>query len=599
MAEIIKIDLEEGDFSDFNTQPAGTGYSVNSSSPIEGSYDYQINITGTHTTAGSLSAGSFSTSSGFLKFGFRFNLNTLSVGAGESVIGFLLSNDTGVPFKANILEGPIFRFYSYEDDDTEHTLDSSTLTGTHTMELLITRATNDTAADGAIELFFDGSSVDSASSLDNYDLFQDMATGIFTAIDYGIAGSPSGIFNLDDITLRDDSETIFPAVSSNSMRALGLHNNGGYLYLTGAKNGTLSLYRYDLATLAEDGTPTFSTATDADMDAGTRGIKPKALNESDVVVYGLDGGGTHLALNQTGGTGTYADMGDGTWSATDIIKAYMPAPLNLNDQLVTFREGQVHQSFNGLGTANWSENGTLSTGINYAARHPIYYNEILAGGTAAGTILFSQNRGVSTIDVSPSGGTVTGTDSISKQIAAGADDGRDNGSSYTNAIGGVNIGNLFGAVDAFFRFINVTIPNASTINSAHLTLIASAASSNSAPALIIYGNDIDDAANPADHAAYVALTRTTASVAWAPAKTSLNEEYNTADITTIIQEIVDRGSWASGNAMAIFIEDNGSSSGNYTACWHHDGASAKSAVLNIVYQGSRNIGVLETVAFSL
>jgi len=109
------------------------------------------------------------------------------------------------------------------------------------------------------------------------------------------------------------------------------------------------------------------------------------------------------------------------------------------------------------------------------------------------------------------------------------------------------------------RFTNITIPKGSTINQAYLTLRCSGAKAGTTVKTRISAEKIDNAPTFAnDAAAFDArwANRTTARVNWdnIPAWT-LNTNYNSPEIKTVIQEIINRAGWASGNALVIFWED--------------------------------------------
>jgi hypothetical protein len=107
------------------------------------------------------------------------------------------------------------------------------------------------------------------------------------------------------------------------------------------------------------------------------------------------------------------------------------------------------------------------------------------------------------------------------------------------------------------RFTNVTIPKGSTINTAvwqpNFTTTKSDdpndflhahAVDNSG--VLVQGDTSFDIFNRA---------RTTASVLWVA--TALGTGYHAApDISTVIQEIVNRSGWVSGNALSIIIKPN-------------------------------------------
>jgi hypothetical protein len=79
-------------------------------------------------------------------------------------------------------------------------------------------------------------------------------------------------------------------------------------------------------------------------------------------------------------------------------------------------------------------------------------------------------------------------------------------------------------------------------------------------------------------------TRTSASVLWHGfTQSAFNTYQDSPDISTIIQEIVNRAGWSSGNALGIAIPDDGSSAhvvGNFVG---HGGSPDESAQITIVY----------------
>jgi hypothetical protein len=70
----------------------------------------------------------------------------------------------------------------------------------------------------------------------------------------------------------------------------------------------------------------------------------------------------------------------------------------------------------------------------------------------------------------------------------------------------------------------------------------------------IEGEDADNPATFSTYADFIARVRTTANVSWINSAASYPPDYYTSpDISSIIQEIVNRGGWASGNHIAIFM----------------------------------------------
>jgi hypothetical protein len=106
------------------------------------------------------------------------------------------------------------------------------------------------------------------------------------------------------------------------------------------------------------------------------------------------------------------------------------------------------------------------------------------------------------------------------------------------------------------RFTNVTIPQGASITAAYLTLRSRYTTSVTVVNSRIKGEAADNAATFSTEADFNGRARTTASVDWdnIPAWTN-GVDYNSPGIKTIIQEIVNRSGWASGNALVIFWDD--------------------------------------------
>ena len=108
------------------------------------------------------------------------------------------------------------------------------------------------------------------------------------------------------------------------------------------------------------------------------------------------------------------------------------------------------------------------------------------------------------------------------------------------------------------RFAAIDIPQGATITAAYLQFQADETSSGGA-ALTIHGHDTDNAGTFRFFGGDVtARTATSAAVAWAPsAWTSVGGAEQTSDLSSIIQEIVDRPGWLPDNAMAFIITGDG------------------------------------------
>lgn len=198
---------------------------------------------------------------------------------------------------------------------------------------------------------------------------------------------------------------------------------------------------------------------------------------------------------------------------------------------------------------------------------------------------------------------------LNRQISQNIDDvdNTNNGGTWSsNASSALNIGNP-GAVtrNISLRFLNVTIPQGATINSAKIRFVALSTKSPNVTTRI-QGVDEDNTAqfdvspDPQDTARE--RTKTTASVNWNGVIAETAEaNLDTPDITSIVQEIVDRGGWASGNAMGFFLSDNGSSGGEYISVYEYASGTTKTAILIVDYDsgGSPSVSPSSSVSPSV
>ncbi|VAX07157.1 hypothetical protein MNBD_GAMMA26-1433 [hydrothermal vent metagenome] len=129
------------------------------------------------------------------------------------------------------------------------------------------------------------------------------------------------------------------------------------------------------------------------------------------------------------------------------------------------------------------------------------------------------------------------------------------------------------------RFQNVTIPPGSTINSAYIDFVVDETDSG-ATNLIIEGEDEDDAVTFSTAANITGRTRTSASVTWnsVPAWGTVGTTQTTPNLASIVQEIVNRGGWFSGNSMAILFSGTGERTAE-----SYNGVSASAPTLRVNY----------------
>lgn len=173
-------------------------------------------------------------------------------------------------------------------------------------------------------------------------------------------------------------------------------------------------------------------------------------------------------------------------------------------------------------------------------------------------------------------------------VASDADDGFARNVSFSS--GNPVVGEGYAA---YLRFTNVTIPQGATINDAYITVTQSVSESGAENVdCAIYARDHDNSDNPTIYQELLNSDPvtpgasgwyiTTANVAWdnLPAP-GIGSSYSSPDITSVIQEVVDRGGWSSGNALCLVLKDT-TSSASHTRQFA-DGDSANPVVLFVSY----------------
>jgi chitodextrinase len=194
-------------------------------------------------------------------------------------------------------------------------------------------------------------------------------------------------------------------------------------------------------------------------------------------------------------------------------------------------------------------------------------------------------------------GGLGGSDTLDIPIATGSHDGV----FRTDGSGGVTASLLTlgrsasGVYDStFLHFVVVSIPQGATITASHITVRAENTLAGSvAHALIRAEPTMNPNGAPTDVTDAQTRARTTAAVAWDPVDWTTSADVNTPDISSVIQEVVDNPAWESGNAITIFIDENGGTSTNdiWFASYNH--ATDPEPVLHIEYAGDAGAGVVE------
>lgn len=182
---------------------------------------------------------------------------------------------------------------------------------------------------------------------------------------------------------------------------------------------------------------------------------------------------------------------------------------------------------------------------------------------------------------------------VNEVITVNNDDGQES-LTYTNwnARTGANVtwytGNFGGTAiyNGGVRFQTVAIPQGSTINSATLTI--NLVVEIGTPTATIYGDDVDSAAAWSNTSRPSQITQTTASASFAPSGTG----DKTIDVASIVQEIVNRAGWVSGNDMRFGVISTSAAYSYFSAYDFNVGSTALSARLDIDYTSGGTTNLL-------
>ncbi|MDD2822795.1 MAG: peptidoglycan recognition family protein [Candidatus Daviesbacteria bacterium] len=144
-----------------------------------------------------------------------------------------------------------------------------------------------------------------------------------------------------------------------------------------------------------------------------------------------------------------------------------------------------------------------------------------------------------------------------------------------------------GDCDVGLIFDDTGIAEAANILAAKIR-VKCAVNSTKRPVLVIRGILEPDPATWGSASRPSTRAKTTASVAWSPgADWTLNNWYESPDIKTIIQEIVNQEGFS--GAIGLVIENNGSPGNNYELIWDYNSGEANAAELDVTLGSTTKI----------
>ena len=172
----------------------------------------------------------------------------------------------------------------------------------------------------------------------------------------------------------------------------------------------------------------------------------------------------------------------------------------------------------------------------------------------------------------------SGTQDSEERVSNGRMDNNDNSLDFVFENGRKQIVGM--------RFVNVPLPSNATINNAYLQFRANGNDSTATSLMVVAEADKNASAITTDDFNLSGRTETTASYSWNNVPEWVrNSDYQTDDISAIVQEIKDLPGWVSGNAMLFMVKAGSgcSDSDCRRRAKSYDSSSANAPLLHIEY----------------
>ena len=430
----------------------------------------------------------------------------------------------------------------------------------------------------------------------------------FSAPDYvpGLYRSTDGITwgRIDDGLLSQGIENITIDPTNSNRLYISTQGNGTFSVDVDSGPDTTPpiIYSISSSVTSESATISWKTyeSSDSQVEYGTTTSygSSTTLNASMVTSHSQSLTGLsastlyHYRVKSRDAAGNPAVSEDNTFTTLDpsVLTSITVAPLAAainkigdNQTFVTTCKDQYENTMTGV-TISWTSSNTSVATVD-------------SSGTATGV---SDGSSI----ITATSGSISGTadltvdesalDTITSRVSQTSDDAEE----YHLDNGWMNLGSS--DLDMCFetanevdyqmmmgiRFQDIQVPQGAAIISASIEFETDETGS-SATSLIFHGEDTDSSSTFTT-TAYNISTRekTSAAVEWnsIPAWNTVDEKHQTPDIASIIQEIVDRSGWSSGNALSIIITGTG-----VRTAESYDGEADNAPLLTVEYTDSSTV----------
>lgn len=184
-----------------------------------------------------------------------------------------------------------------------------------------------------------------------------------------------------------------------------------------------------------------------------------------------------------------------------------------------------------------------------------------------------------------------GIGSYEERIVEATDDGCSTSTNFFIDL--VRVGKQSASTFTFLRFQNVSIPQGAEILAAKLTFRAGNSNSGTVTRCNIHCNDEDHAISPINQTDHGTKVRTGEFVAWDDIEAwVLDHDYESPDFANVVQEVIDRPGWITGNALMVLIDDDGSSNYSQRVAYDRSDNANYCTLLTVSY--TTNVSGVET-----
>lgn len=409
MSEIYNIDFETGDFTEWDNDSSGAELFVSSTGAIGGTYSCNHTWkTGTPRDVSNDTGFALGVGVTIVRTACKIKLVSLDFGTlqTEVTLHTWVNGSTLAKTILRISGSDVVPVLGSDVGSSPDIIGGDIDDGAvHTLEYRIVKESAPAAGDGIHELFVDGISVGSNTSVNNFALFVAARAGILNWVTASLiiasgSGHSGGIIT-DDWILRDDDTQIYPPPAPGDTgsyiigTAIDNETDGTTAWLTAWRDGTLYLQRWGLPGLSKDLEITLGAATLAQVQAKSKIAYPYAGSDQTMWVFGnMDSpafvtGTVHLIeTTGAGASGTWTISPDlSSWASTDVLDSLIVTPdldgIGTREFIaVRRRTGTAPELWQGLNALTLASALPLptGTGVEYRGMH-MGRNESIALGT--------------------------------------------------------------------------------------------------------------------------------------------------------------------------------------------------------------------------